>query len=146
MVAGPVNSPRSCDFGLEGSGDAWCSQKFKRRLRRGTASTRKSKLRLLEGGERAGGEDVMDWLTDDMMRQWRGVSKDEEEITVRRSEGGKLHIEKVSWALELLVAQTLMRTRQKTGKRRRWLGWSVKMMQEKANRQEYKKHQPGLNK
>ena len=37
-------------------------------------------------------------MNDEMMRQWEGVSKDEEEITVKRSEGGKLHVEKVQSA------------------------------------------------
>ena len=34
--------------------------------------------------------DAQDWLTDDeMMTKWEEVSKDQEEVTVRRSEGGK---------------------------------------------------------
>ena len=34
--------------------------------------------------------DAQDWLTDDeMMTKWEEVRKDEEEVTVRRSEGGK---------------------------------------------------------
>ena len=50
----------------------------------------------------------MDWvMNDEMMRQWEGVSKDEEEITVKRREGGKLQVEKVQRAPELVVAREL---------------------------------------
>ena len=37
--------------------------------------------------------DATDWLTDDeMMRHWEEVNKDDKEITVKRSDGGKLQV------------------------------------------------------
>ena len=42
---------------------------------------------LLAGENELEERDAMDWLVDDeMVRQWRGVCKEEEEITVKRSE------------------------------------------------------------
>ena len=38
---------------------------------------------------------AMNWpLDDEMMRPWEEVSKDEDEITVKRSEGGRLHMDR----------------------------------------------------
>ena len=48
---------------------------------------------------------AMDWLLDDeLLRQWEGVSKEEEEITVR-SEGRRLQVEKVQSAPRLVKTQ-----------------------------------------
>ena len=50
---------------------------------------------------------AMDWLmNDEIMRRWSEVSKDEEETTVKRCESGKLQVEKVQRAPELVVART----------------------------------------
>ena len=57
--------------------------------------------------------DAMDWLIDDeMVRQWEEVGKDAEEITLKRSEGGKLQVEKVRSAQELVVAAQMNNMRQ----------------------------------
>ena len=69
--------------------------------------------RLPDDGERARGErDAMDWLMDDdMMKHWEEISKDEEEIKVKRRKGGKLQVEKVQSTPELVLAHTQMRKR-----------------------------------
>ena len=45
-------------------------------------------------------------MNDEMMRQWEQVSKEDEEITVKRSEGGKLQVETVQGAPALVVVRT----------------------------------------
>ena len=48
----------------------------------------------------------MDWLEDDgMMREWEGVSKEEEKITLRRNEGRGISPGRVQNALELMVSK-----------------------------------------
>ena len=77
----------------------------------------------------------MRWIGLWMMRQRREVSKDEEEITVKRSEGGKLQVEKVQHAPELAVHQTHMKKRDAGKERKRKIaGWSTKMLKETANK------------
>ena len=72
-----------------------------------------------------------------MMRQRREISKDEEEITVKRSEGGKLRVDKVLSAPELVVARTQMRKWEAgKGKDNKMAGWSSMMFEKTANRQE----------
>ena len=54
-------------------------------------SNMRVKVGIAHRGEREQPEvaDAMDWLMDDeMMRHWEDVSKEEEEISVKRSEGG----------------------------------------------------------
>ena len=49
--------------------------------------------------------DTMDWpMDDEMVRQWEDVSKKEEKLTLKRSEGGKLQAEQVRSVPELVVA------------------------------------------
>ena len=81
----------------------------------------------------------MDWLMDDeMMRLWRDVSKDEEQMTLERIEGGKLQVEKVRCAPELVAAQTQMHKRDAgKEKKRKTAGWFTMMLEETANRQDY---------
>ena len=76
--------------------------------------------------------DAIDWLVDDkMMRQREAVSKDEEDITVKRSEGGKLQVEKVQSALELVVAQTQMKNMEVGKEKKRNISdWCKKMLEE----------------
>ena len=53
--------------------------------------------------------DAVDWLMDDeMMRQWEDESEDEEEITVKRSKGRRLQVEKVQRAPGFVMAQAQM--------------------------------------
>ena len=62
----------------------------------------------------------MDWLTDDeMMRQSEEVGKYDEELTVKRSEGGKPHMEKAHSAQQLVVAQAQMK-KSRARRRGRW--------------------------
>ena len=48
--------------------------------------------------------DAMDWLEDDeMMRRWDEVSKEEEQILVRRKEGSEIQVERAQSATELVA-------------------------------------------
>ena len=72
------------------------------------------------------------------MRQWEETSEDEEEITVKRSEGGKLQVEKVQRAPELVDAQAQMRKKQTgEGKTNKIASWSTVMLEKVASRQEH---------
>ena len=80
-----------------------------------------SKLGFFTGG---------DWLMDDdVMRQWEEISKDEEDVTVTRSEDGKIQEEMVQSSPTPVVAQTQARNieverrrcgRLQVGSRRCW--------------------------
>ena len=76
----------------------------------------------------------MRWIGLWMMRQRREVSKDEEEITVKRSEGGKLQVEKIQRAPAMAVPQIHMKKRDAGKERKRKIaGWSTKLLKETAN-------------
>ena len=75
-------------------------------------------------------------MDDEMRRQWEGTTKDEEEITVKRNDGGKL-VERVQQSPELVFAQTHMRKKEVgQGRENKIAGWSTKMLEETANGQE----------
>ena len=80
---------------------------------------------------------AMDWLMDDEMRQWEEVSKDEEVLDGQEVKDGKLQVEKVRSAPELLEAQTQVKKADAGKEKKRMIaGWSTKMLKETANRQE----------
>ena len=56
----------------------------------------------------------MDWpMDDEMTKQWKEISKEEEKITVRRGSGKGLPAEQVQSAPGLVVAQAPMRRRRR---------------------------------
>ena len=70
-----------------------------------------------------------------LMRQWDEVSEDEEEITVERS----LQVDKVQIAPALVEAQVHMEKKVASMEKKRMIaGWSAKMLEEVANRQDHK--------
>ena len=74
----------------------------------GTASGWKGKWDCTQAEDDFDEGDVMYWLEDDeMMRQWEDVSKEEENITVRKMEGRSLQVEGVQKVPELLMSQVL---------------------------------------
>ena len=69
----------------------------------------------------------MDWLMDDqMMMQREEVGNDEEDLSARRSEGGKLQVQKVLRAPELVVAHTPKRKRGRKKEQKKKADWSIK--------------------
>ena len=70
-----------------------------------------------------------------LVRQWKEVSKGEEEITVKRSEGRRLQVEKV----QNECTRTGGRTDNVASKkeRRKTAGWSTRILEEVASRQEH---------
>ena len=80
--------------------------------------------------------DTMDWLMDDeMMRQSEEVSKEEEKITLKSNECGKLQAETARSAPELVVPYMQVKKRH-AGKEKmeNRAGWSTKMMEENETR------------
>ena len=70
-------------------------------------------------------------------RHWEEVNKDDKEITVKRSDGGKLQVENVRGVPELVVARSHMKKRDAgTEKKRKTACWSTKTLEETVNRQE----------
>ena len=65
------------------------------------------------------------------MIQWRKVGNNEEEITVKKSEEGKTHVEEMRRAPWLMRAQTQMwKKGTGKGKERKIAGWFTKMLEE----------------
>ena len=76
------------------------------------------------------------WLmADQLMRQWDEVSEDEEEITVER----RLQVDKVQIAPAPVAAQAHVEKKAASMEKKRMIaGWSAKMLEEVANRQDHK--------
>ena len=77
--------------------------KLKRRIGRGTVSTCGSKLGCSQVENEPEETVAVDWLMDDELRLWEVVRKDEQGITLKRSEGRDFQVEQVQSAPGLVV-------------------------------------------
>ena len=83
----------------------------------------------------------MGWYEDDeMMRQWKETSKEEEKIVKCKMEGKSPQVEGVQWALEPQESQVVIKgeVQKKEKKKSKLKGRSTDKMEKKASKQEFR--------